>query len=104
MTSPEVSASSSQQQGWHLDRRVPVTIILALVLQTMGGVWWGARLDARVESNTARLAAAEALLTNQIAERSAMVERLARIEERANAQVDLLREIARRLQALEERQ
>lgn len=35
--------------GWHLDKRVPIAIILAIFVQTAGVVWWAARLEARVE-------------------------------------------------------
>lgn len=34
--------------GWHLDKRVPIAIILAIFVQTAGVVWWAARLEARV--------------------------------------------------------
>ena len=33
---------------WHLDRRVPVGIILAIVLQTFAILIWATRLDSRV--------------------------------------------------------
>lgn len=35
-------------EGWHLDKRIPITLIIAIVLQTVAVVWWGARLDQRV--------------------------------------------------------
>ena len=34
--------------GWHLDKRVPIAIILAIFVQTAGVVWWAARLENRV--------------------------------------------------------
>ena len=34
--------------GWHLDKRVPIAIIVAIMIQTAGYVWWTAKLDARV--------------------------------------------------------
>lgn len=33
--------------GWHLDKKVPVSIIIALILHFSGGVWWLSRLEAR---------------------------------------------------------
>jgi hypothetical protein len=34
--------------GWHLDRRVPLAIIVTLAMQTVGAVWWAASLNQRV--------------------------------------------------------
>ena len=36
------------QIGWHLDRKVPIGIILAILLQTFFLVVWGTKLDSRV--------------------------------------------------------
>jgi hypothetical protein len=36
---------------WHLDKRVPITLILALLIQTAGMVWWAATLSTRVENH-----------------------------------------------------
>ena len=34
--------------GWHLDKRVPISIIIAMVLQTAAILVWATRLDYRV--------------------------------------------------------
>lgn len=34
--------------GWHLDRKVPIGIIFAMLLQFCGGLWFVSKLDARV--------------------------------------------------------
>lgn len=34
---------------WHLDKRIPVAILLGLGVQFGGLVWWGAQLSARVD-------------------------------------------------------
>ena len=47
--------NEDSRRQWHLDRRVPVSIILALLLQTTGIVVWATRIDSRVntlETNT----------------------------------------------------
>jgi hypothetical protein len=58
-------------EGWHLDRRVPIAIILAIVGQTvLGGIWIG-RMETRIESleewqrGNARIDARLAVLENQ---------------------------------------
>jgi hypothetical protein len=35
---------------WHLDKRVPIALILAIILQTAGLVWWASSLSERVNS------------------------------------------------------
>jgi len=42
---------------WHLDRKVPITIIVALLLQTAGVVWWAASEEARLTAVMQRDAA-----------------------------------------------
>lgn len=37
------------EQSWHLDKKIPIAIILTIALQTGGFVWFTARLDGRVE-------------------------------------------------------
>ena len=33
---------------WHLDKKVPISIIAALFIQFMGGVWFMSKLEARI--------------------------------------------------------
>jgi Tfp pilus assembly protein PilO len=35
---------------WHLDKRVPVALLLAIVIQTFGVGWWAASISERVSS------------------------------------------------------
>lgn len=75
--------SEQEKPGWHLDKRVPIALILALLVQTGGVVAWFATLDNRIttveawqEKNDAtrdRLTAIETQL-------SGMKDSLARIE------------------------
>lgn len=44
-----------EDNHWHLDKKVPISIIVALAVQFAGGLWFMAKLEARVlaiESNT----------------------------------------------------
>lgn len=34
---------------WHLDRRVPIAIIIALFLQACAAIWWAKGVDSDVE-------------------------------------------------------
>lgn len=41
-------------EQWHLDKRVPVSIIGVMVLQTAAFIWLIATMNADIRSNTAR--------------------------------------------------
>lgn len=40
-------ASTSQEQ-WHLDKKVPIGIIVAMLVQFAGGLWFVSKLDSRI--------------------------------------------------------
>ena len=44
-----------EREEWHLDRRVPVALILALLIQGAGGVWWASTTSERLEQVERRL-------------------------------------------------
>lgn len=33
---------------WQLERKIPLRIIIAILLQTLTAIWWAAKLDSRV--------------------------------------------------------
>lgn len=49
----------TSRDGWHLDKKVPISIIVALFAQFFGGILFVARLDTRIttlEGSTAQQA------------------------------------------------
>jgi hypothetical protein len=40
----------SPNDHWHLDRKVPIGIIVAMLMQFGGGLWFVSKLDARILS------------------------------------------------------
>lgn len=40
--------SAEPSDGWHLDKKVPISIIVAILIQFGGGLWFVSRLDARI--------------------------------------------------------
>lgn len=40
--------SDEDDSRWHLDKKVPVGIILTLFIQFLGGVWFMSKLDSRI--------------------------------------------------------
>jgi hypothetical protein len=37
-----------EEKHWHLDKRVPIALIVTIVLQTGGIVWWAASMSERI--------------------------------------------------------
>src|SRR3546814_15995778 len=69
---------AAERESWHLDRRVPLALILALTVQTGGIVWWAATLQANGEALQSRVEKLEAQASSGLQ----IGERIARLEER----------------------
>lgn len=41
--------SSDDINGWHLDKRVPISIILVIVVQVLGGLWYVSELRRDID-------------------------------------------------------
>ena len=88
--------SQAEREHWHLDKRVPLALIVALVIQTSGMVWWAATIQAEGNAREARLLKLEQRTAND----RAVGERLARVEERLAAQGEDISNIERLLRQL----
>ena len=44
-----------QTAEWHLDKRIPVALIVALAVQFGGSVYWITRLESRALTNSERI-------------------------------------------------
>ena len=42
-------ASDAVDRRWHVGKEIPLALIVALFLQTAGGIWWAAGLTAKVD-------------------------------------------------------
>jgi hypothetical protein len=78
---------------WHLDKRVPVALILTLGIQMSVGIWWAAAIDERQSALTLRVARLE-IRDDKIADQMSAIEsRLARVEANGEAQLKALERI-----------
>lgn len=71
-------------QPWYSDKKIPVGIIVVLVMHVIGGVWYAAKLDSRVEDldrRTKSLAKESKKLKESV---DAFVERVYKIESKAD--------------------
>lgn len=57
---------SDETQGWHLDKRVPVALIVAMFLQLIGFVWSYAILTSKVDTNEKNIERTESSLNARI--------------------------------------
>lgn len=78
-------------EEWHLDKRVPIALILAILGQTVGAFTWAAKVDARL-----------AYIERQQTDTRDYGERLIRLEEQGNQNKELLTDIRDRLQRRDE--
>lgn len=78
---------------WHLDKRVPVALIVTLLAQGCIAIWWAAGQDAAVANLNGRVAALENR-NDKIADQMRAIEnRLARVEANGDAQLQALERI-----------
>jgi peptidoglycan hydrolase CwlO-like protein len=47
-------------EQWHLDKRVPIALIVTLCLQTSAAIWWAASINERMAVNEATITAVKA--------------------------------------------
>ncbi len=53
------SVRKAAGEAWHLDKRVPIALIISLAVQTAGMVWWAASISSRVDEQSRRVGALE---------------------------------------------
>ena len=80
-------------QGWHLSKSVPDTFVLAILVQTVGLVWYMSSLDANVTTNAREIARQE-IRINEI-EKTAQIQAvmLGRIDENIKAIRDVVEQM-----------
>ena len=52
------------EESWHLSKSVPLTLIFAIVMQTVALVWYVSSLDSAVTSNTKEILRNDARIAN----------------------------------------
>jgi hypothetical protein len=82
-------------RDWQMDRRVPIALVLTLCLQAGAAVWWASGKEKQDIFQDLRLLAVEQAVNKASDMQGQITERLARIEERMAAQVEILKRIER---------
>lgn len=75
---------NDEDRHWHLDRKVPIAIILTILVQTAGVAWLLATINARVET-----------LERRVEATAPQADRITRLEVRLDYIVEGIAEIKR---------
>lgn len=86
---------SDEQEPWHLSRSVPVTLIFAIVCQTVALIWFVASLSSDVDANKMTNARQDAKIESleRIVQNQAVT--MARMDENIKSIRDLLENMAK---------
>ena len=84
---------AENKEQWHLDKKVPVAIIIVLLTQGLAGAWYMAKLDANDLQQDKRITAIESWQNGTQEQLQKMNEAIARMDERLAIQIDLLKDI-----------
>lgn len=76
---------------WSLDKKVPLALIIALIIQTVGISWWAATLSSQVTYLESRVTKAEVVIEREALSNRLASDRLIRVEEGVKAILDLAR-------------
>jgi len=90
----------ASEESWHLDKRVPLAFILAILLQTAGIVWWGSSISERMNSVEREQEDQRAVVSVLRESLQARGERIAALEAGQRAILDALRRIDGKLDRL----
>lgn len=86
MSREVLGTMADRDAGWHVDKKVPITLIAAIIVQTFGAIWWARGLDARVDALEKHSIPSAPMATVQ-------GERIIRLETKLEAITDSLAEI-----------
>ncbi|YBV97519.1 hypothetical protein M1D80_11760 [Phyllobacteriaceae bacterium JZ32] len=78
--------------SWHLDKRIPVSLIFTMLVQTGVAVWWARGISSAQEQSVIDRARLEARVDRIEADRDDMRARVIRIEEKISSQNDVLQQ------------
>lgn len=90
-------SDEERRAEWHLDRRVTLSLIAALLFHGAATLWWAARLTSQVEAQGNRIAELDRDAREQRSAARVIDDRLARLEEQSKQSAEVLREIRRLL-------
>jgi hypothetical protein len=86
------------ERSWHLDKKVPIALIVTIAIQTAGIVWFAAGLFHRVETLERDAIATRVIMDRDTALRAPQADRLTRVEVKIETVQEGVTEIKRLIQ------
>jgi hypothetical protein len=86
-------AELAADRRWHLDKKVPIAIIVTLLIQTGGIIWWARGIDKTQADQQRRIEAIEKATNDAALSRESVTAKMASIETALKYQNDTLIEI-----------
>lgn len=86
-----------QREGWHLDKRVQLSVIFAIMLQTAGWLWAASALWSQVSDHDRRINRAEVREDARMVQERISEGRMARIEEGIRSLLETAQRLERRI-------
>ena len=86
-----------ERERWHLDKRVQISVIVAIALQTVIWVWAASALWSQVADHERRLARSEVREEARMVQDRIAEGRMARIEEGVRALLETAQRLERRI-------
>ena len=93
----EENIEKDRVRGWHVGKEIPLAIIIVIIIQTAGVIWWAASTSAKVdflkESNTAAQIVQTAVDRRQDDDRRQVELRIMTLFEKMDRKLDTLIDI-----------
>ena len=93
-------AEDTKRKEWHLHVGVPLSIIAAILFQSGCFVWYGAKLDSRVQQTYEQVITLQAWKDKQDDDRSKIDAHLAVVDEKLGEQGKILQRIDERTEKM----
>ena len=68
------------ESGWHLDRKVPITLIVLIIFNFAGFVWVASQMDARITANEKSISEIKSVTNNLPANMATLQAQMVNIE------------------------
>ena len=96
---PDMPFDRDRENQWHLDKRVPIAILGAILMQSAVAIWWASGIDKDVSRANTRLAAIEAAAPSMVDTQR----RILALETSDREQTEVLRQVRELLARIDER-
>lgn len=95
--SDTAATDADKPAAWHVQREIPLALLVGLLAQLAAFIWWGSSMAGRLAYGEARIAALEQSQAAGLSEIRRLSEQLARTDERIIALTAMLQSAIQRL-------